>query len=125
MSYEQRVEVSLAKVPSIAKKIAGKYPYRPDWESVKFKIMEDLVRQKFHNPHLKSALLSTGNNELVNTGTDPLWGVPKSGGKNILGKILMAIRKEYVEELEFATSGGRNYSSFDSGFKEEETTNAQ
>lgn len=77
---------------------------RDDWEEVKFYIMYDIVRAKFdQNPDLKQKLIATGNAQLEegNTWKDRTWGVcpPGSGsGKNWLGKILMAIRKEYYVE---------------------------
>lgn len=78
-------------------KILGKQAILPtDWEETKFKIMEELVTQKFTiNDELKQKLLETGNKHLEerNCWWDCYWGTNEKGiGQNNLGKILMAIR---------------------------------
>jgi ribA/ribD-fused uncharacterized protein len=74
-----------------------KRPLRKDWEQVKDDIMREVVRAKFnqHNT-LRETLLSTGDAALVeHTVNDKYWGDGGDGtGKNMLGKILMEIRKE-------------------------------
>jgi ribA/ribD-fused uncharacterized protein len=73
---------------------------RPDWEEVKLDLITELVRRKFADPVLASALLATGDVPLWegNTWGDRIWGVvEKDGafaGKNLLGQILMLIRSE-------------------------------
>src|SRR4051812_10242680 len=49
----------------LSKKIAKNFPLRKDWEEVKLKIMEDLLRQKFSQEKTKALLLSTGEEELI------------------------------------------------------------
>lgn len=76
-------------------------PIREDWNDVKVGIMRDIVYEKFRqNPDLKQKLLDTGDAVLQegNTHNDRVWGVcpPHSGmGENHLGKILMALRREF------------------------------
>lgn len=84
--------------PGQAKRRGKKVALRPDWEKVKFQIMEDLVRQKFtSNRNLSAWLLETGDRPLIemNTWGDRIWGVdPQGVGENHLGKILMKVRAE-------------------------------
>lgn len=84
--------------PGKAKKEGRLLKLRPDWESVKLGIMEDLNRQKFtRNAELRERLLATGDAQLVegNDWGDQYWGVDdERGGQNHLGKILMRIRAE-------------------------------
>ncbi len=83
-----------------SKRMGRKVPLRPDWEKVKIREMEKIVRAKFtQNPHLARFLVETGDAELVegNTWHDVFWGVDlKTGeGENHLGKILMALREDF------------------------------
>lgn len=78
-----------------SKKLGRKLKIRPDWESVKLQVMEDLLVQKFADPILKKQLQETGDAKLIegNYWGDDFWGVDKKkGGKNHLGKLLMKIR---------------------------------
>lgn len=75
-------------------------PLRPDWESVKDDIMHRVVYAKFsQHKALKELLLSTGDAVLVeHTVNDKYWGDGGDGsGKNMLGKILMEVRKSLME----------------------------
>lgn len=72
---------------------------RPDWETVKIGLMEEIVHEKFiQNPKLAEKLLATGNRQLVegNTWGDTCWGVDTRTGQgaNHLGRILMQVRTE-------------------------------
>lgn len=85
--------------PAQAKKAGRRVQLRPDWESVKIGIMEDIVRAKFtQNEDLRTQLLDTGVAYLEegNTWHDICWGVDaRTGeGQNHLGKILMRVRQE-------------------------------
>ena len=82
--------------PGEAKRRGRTIQKRPDWNTVKLGIMEDLVRQKFSVEPLKSMLLDTGESELEegNSWGDAFWGVCRGVGHNHLGKILMKIRQE-------------------------------
>ena len=65
---------------------------RADWDTIKDFIMKKAVYQKFsQNPKLRKLLLSTKEKELIeDSPTDYHDGT----GLNILGKILMNVRKE-------------------------------
>ena len=86
--------------PSTAKKKGRNVLLRNDWEEVKLNVMIDVVRDKFtRNIKLQNKLLATGEEELIegNTWNDTYWGVCRNCGKNMLGKILMKIRRELKE----------------------------
>lgn len=69
------------------------------WDKNKFEIMKNLITQKFDinlNPENHQKLLDTKDKHLeeMNWWGDLYWGTNKSGdGENMLGKILMEIRK--------------------------------
>ena len=74
---------------------------RPDWNNIRLREMENILRIKFSNPELKEKLLATKDAYLEETNTwhDCWWGVcrcDKCGrvGENHLGKIIMKIRDE-------------------------------
>jgi len=75
-------------------------PILPNWDTVKFNIMRDLLRIKFNYQEYKTVLLGTGNKCLVEhnpvKGRDTIWSDDNDGtGQNNLGKILMEIRQEF------------------------------
>jgi hypothetical protein len=94
----ERERIRNYEKPGQAKRRGKKVVLRTDWEQIKFKIMEDLVRQKFtDNSNLRSWLLETGDRPLIemNTWGDRIWGVDEQGvGENHLGRILMKVRDE-------------------------------
>ena len=100
------VVIAAARTPGQAKRIGRRTELRSDWEQVKEQVMEDGLRLKFADPELKRKLIATYPHELVEGTTwhDNEWGncscekcrdIP---GKNKLGKILMKLRAEYMEE---------------------------
>lgn len=99
---EVHLEFALLFNPAQAKR-AGRLidPMREDWDDVKVGIMRDIVSEKFNqNPELKEKLLATGWSVLQegNLHNDRIWGVcpPHSDhGENLLGKILMDIRRDF------------------------------
>lgn len=97
-SKEERIEFTTLE-PRDAKRRGRRVRLRRDWEQVKDRIMEEIVRAKFsQNEELKEQLLETGDAQLVegNRWNDRYWGVDiRSGvGENHLGKILMKVRSE-------------------------------
>ena len=91
-----------ATTPGIAKKLGQSVSLRPDWNDVRFQIMERLIREKFKNPFLRNMLIETGEAELIegNYWNDRVWGVclRKNEGQNLLGKLLMQVRDEVKRE---------------------------
>lgn len=102
----QRAEIAAAPTPGKAKRLGRKVQLRSDWEEVKEQIMENGLRLKFADPELKAKLLATGDKYLEegNTWHDNYWGVcycidcQDIMGKNHLGKLLMKLRTEFMEE---------------------------
>ena len=69
---------------------------RRDWESVKVSVMREAVLAKFEqHADLRELLLSTGDAKLVeHTERDDYWGDGGDGsGRNMLGQILMEVRR--------------------------------
>lgn len=87
-----------------AKKAGRTVKLRPDWEEVKLDIMYEACLAKFsQHEYLKEALLSTGDDEIIENTTawhDNIWGncdCPRCSnkvGQNLLGKTLMRVREE-------------------------------
>lgn len=78
-----------------------KKPLRKDWEQVKDEIMLCALRKKFEtHKDIRDILLSTGEEELIeNTTYDYYWGCGTEGnGKNMLGRLLMQVRKEFQSD---------------------------
>lgn len=83
--------------PDEAKKLGKTVEIRSDWDSVKNTIMLVILRQKFfQNDELFEKLVATGDAELIegNWWKDTYWGVYEGTGKNMLGKLLMQVRRE-------------------------------
>lgn len=84
------------------KKAGSKIELREDWENIKFSVMESILRQKFNKQPFKDQLILTGSEEIQegNTWGDTLWGIDLNTGKgqNMLGKLIMKIRNELINE---------------------------
>jgi len=61
--------------------------------------MYNVLKAKFQDEELKQKLLETGDAILREVSkTDSVWGIGKKGnGKNMLGQLLMKVRKELKE----------------------------
>lgn len=90
-----------AKKASQAKALGQSVTKIEEWDEIKVDVMKELIRKKFYNKVLRAELLDTGDAELSegNWWNDTFWGVCKGRGKNMLGKILMEVRKEIREEM--------------------------
>ncbi|KAL4478305.1 hypothetical protein ABPG72_009541 [Tetrahymena utriculariae] len=85
----------------LGRKKNKQYPLRNDWKSVKDDIMQEAIKAKFtQHDNLKIILLSTKNHKIVEpTERDAYWadgGDDK--GKNMLGILLMKLKKELSAE---------------------------
>jgi len=89
-------------------KRAGKLiKIREDWEDIKINLMLDLLRVKFEDAELRKQLLYTDNHYLEegNYWHDCEWGVcsceqcKDKEKKNLLGKLLMKVRNEIINEI--------------------------
>lgn len=70
---------------------------RTDWDDIKIEVMTNIIRSKIEqNPDVKTALLATGNEEIVEVNQyDDFWGNgPDGNGQNHTGKIFMKLREE-------------------------------
>jgi ribA/ribD-fused uncharacterized protein len=97
----ERKRIAALPTAAEAKSEGRKLELRPNWETLKFEVMEQCVRYKFtHNPQLKQMLLDTGDAVLEegNTWEDRVWGIYRGEGENRLGKILMKVRGEIRSE---------------------------
>lgn len=90
------LHIAHALAPGEAKRLGRKIQLRPDWEKIKDNVMLTGLRKKFADPELRSLLLATGDEELVegNYWGDTYWGVCNGVGQNKLGKLLMQVREE-------------------------------
>jgi len=90
-----------APTPGKAKKLGQEVSIRKDWESIKLQVMYDCLIQKFSYPYFKELLLSTYPKVLIegNTWNDTFYGVCNGIGQNNLGKLLMAIREKFINEM--------------------------
>ena len=104
-----------ASAPEIAKQItdsfsaheAQKIAYanqdkrRADWDNIKLKLMEELLRLKVEqNPYVKKKLLETGDYLICeDSPKDGFWGIGADRkGQNQLGKLWMKLRAELKAE---------------------------
>ncbi|KAL4478306.1 hypothetical protein ABPG72_009542 [Tetrahymena utriculariae] len=85
----------------LGRKRSEKFPIRNDWQKVKDDIMYEAIKAKFtQHENLKKILLSTKNHKIIeHTKRDVYWADGGDGkGKNMLGILLMKLRKELSEE---------------------------
>lgn len=92
-----REYISEISTPEKAKKFGKKQlKERNDWEDIKISIMEFGLRQKYNQEPFKTKLINTYPQKIIETNgwKDRFWGVYEGEGKNVLGKMIMKIRKE-------------------------------
>ncbi|MCD7805127.1 MAG: NADAR family protein [Oscillospiraceae bacterium] len=81
--------------------IANKDRKRPDWDTEKVVVMEELLREKVRqHPYVREILLKTKDYTIVeDSPKDSYWGWgPDRDGENNMGKLWMKIRDELLEE---------------------------
>ena len=107
LNPNERMWIASAETPGVSKRRGRTCKLRYDWEDVKDEVMLIGLRLKFSNPALRTQLLMTGDEELVegNWWHDNTWGNCSCDacrpviGQNRLGKLLMQVRQEIREEL--------------------------
>lgn len=94
--HSDRLYIRSASTPGEAKKRGRNIQIRSDWDEIKLKVMDGLLRQKFANDTFQRKLLDTGDQDLIegNNWGDTFWGVCKGRGENWLGILLMKIRDD-------------------------------
>ncbi|NOT53532.1 MAG: NADAR family protein [Deltaproteobacteria bacterium] len=93
-----RARIRALPTAGAAKRSGRSLTLRSDWEQVKLTVMEQILRAKFQHPVLRAHLLRTHPRPLVevNTWSDRFWGVCHGSGENHLGRLLMALRHEFL-----------------------------
>ncbi|MCA1457602.1 NADAR family protein [Bradyrhizobium sp. BRP22] len=95
-----------APTPALAAMAAhGLYTWDvvPDWATIKFDRMRKVLKAKFsQHANLAKLLIETGDKRLVEVGTvnnavNRLWGEVDGSGQNMLGVMLMELRKELID----------------------------
>jgi ribA/ribD-fused uncharacterized protein len=85
----------------------------PDWASIKFARMRKVLRAKFtQHEDLAKLLIETGERRLVEAGTvsnavNRLWGEVAGSGQNMLGVMLMELRKDLISGTVFTETSER------------------
>ena len=106
LDENMREQIRLSPTPEKARRMGKRVLLRPDWERIKKEVMLKSIRLKFgQNSELKEKLLNTKDAVLVegNTWHDNIWGDCRCSkclnikGNNLLGQILMQVRKELIE----------------------------
>jgi len=103
-TFDGAIHVWISNAPkpflamTIGRKLRGKDGFDKDeWEKIKVNVMLNGLRHKFHQLDMKELLLKTGNAVLhEDSPSDKFWGVK---GKDQLGKCLMQIREEILDEI--------------------------
>jgi len=95
----ERHKIIFAATPQEAKKLGRKCTLISNWEDIKVQIMYDGLMMKYtQNENLADKLKATGNAYLIegNCWKDTFWGydINLKMGKNMLGQLLMDIRKK-------------------------------
>ncbi|MGD9276592.1 MAG: NADAR family protein [Candidatus Pacearchaeota archaeon] len=96
-------EIKKAKSAHEAQKLAMKNKDKVDleWEKNKIHIMKSILKNKIdQHPYILKKLLQSGEREIIeDSWRDEIWGWGKNkDGKNLLGKIWMELREEYMNE---------------------------
>ena len=106
LDIDERKAIAAAETPGKAKRMGRQVKLRPDWEKVKLYYMELGLKLKFQDPALAKKLIETGDEELIegNWWHDNTWGscycvkCSRIAGRNLLGMLLMELRKELQYE---------------------------
>ena len=99
--YKEKIRIAATAKEAANLGRSRRIPIRDDWEEIKDNIMKKAVLEKFQtHGKLKELLLSTGNEQLVESAPgDYYWGCGSDGtGKNKLGLILEEVRDQLRNE---------------------------
>lgn len=106
LDKSERFNIAIQPTPGKAKRRGRRVALRSDWEQIKEDVMYEALQKKFVDDPLKEKFLATGNEWLEegNTWHDNYWGVchcdrcQDTIGQNHLGKLLMRVRTELMED---------------------------
>ncbi|MCD8074973.1 MAG: NADAR family protein [Lachnospiraceae bacterium] len=79
--------------------VANKDRKRPDWETEKLEVMEELLREKVkQHPYVREMLIKTQQNRIVeDSPKDTFWGWgPNRDGENHMGRLWMKLREQVL-----------------------------
>lgn len=98
-SIEWQQKIQEADGPRQAKFLGRQCPLRDDWDSLRDQVMLEVSRLKYQQPTFGNKLVATYPRELIegNYWGDTYWGVHNGKGENKLGKILMRVRQELMD----------------------------
>lgn len=102
----ERQMIADCRWPGQAKLMGRTLTIRKDWELVKVEVMKCVVLMKFlQNGDLGDRLMLTYDRYLEegNDHGDMFWGTVNGKGLNVLGNILMEVRKAFVEDFGAST----------------------
>lgn len=100
------IKIMQCSTPGQAKQVGKTIPIQENWDELKVLVMYGILQEKFkQSVSLRRQLIHTGDAELIegNTWHDNFWGdcsCPKCKeipGENMLGKLLMRVRRELNE----------------------------
>lgn len=102
LDQEEREKIAAADTPGKAKRLGRNVQLRADWEQIKVDVMRTGLMLKFTDANLAQKLIDTGDEELIegNWWCDQFWGSCncskhiRTPGRNVLGMLLMELRKE-------------------------------
>lgn len=102
LDQEERKKIAAAETPGQAKRLGRHVKLRADWEQIKVDVMRTGLMLKFTDANLAQRLIDTGDEELIegNWWHDNTWGscycheCARKAGRNLLGMLLMELRKE-------------------------------
>ena len=95
----EREYVRSCSTPGEAKRLGRQVTMRLVWEEAKVDVMRNLLQQKFApGSELAAKLINTQDLYLeeTNTWNDTFWGVCNGKGSNVLGNLLMEIRRDLI-----------------------------
>lgn len=88
--------------PGKAKRLGRELKNHTNWDSKKLEVMNTVLLQKFcPGSFLAEKLMNTIFVDIIegNTWGDTFWGVCDGVGENNLGKLIMEIRAQLIEEI--------------------------
>jgi len=96
----ERWHIRAAITSGKAKRLGMTVTLRKNWDNIKLQVMYDCLIQKFSYPYFKELLIATHPKILIegNTWGDTFYGVCNGIGQNNLGKLLMSIRENIINE---------------------------